>query len=144
MRVEGLEAGTGTADEHEYIKKTNNKRSQKHAGLPFVLELLRKSYREYLQMLNTLGRQPYLENAALEVTENFLVPLSYHLLAATATTTGRKVLNSQKAITRSSYRDGSKKGQFFKSHGHLKLLALNKSPVINTNSEKGSQQSAGQ
>ena len=44
-------------------------------------------------MPNTLGLQPYLENAALEVAETFAVPLSYHNLA----TILRKVLISQMA-----------------------------------------------
>ena len=44
-------------------------------------------------MPDTLGLQPYLENAALEVAETFAVPLSYHNL----TTMRRKVLISQMA-----------------------------------------------
>ena len=44
-------------------------------------------------MPNTLGLQPYLENAALEVAETFAVPLSYHNPA----TILAKVLNSQMA-----------------------------------------------
>ena len=53
-------------------------------------------------MPNTLGLLRYLENEASEVAETFAVPLKYHNLA----TTGRKVLNSQMAITSSSYKYG--------------------------------------
>ena len=53
-------------------------------------------------MPNTVGLQPYLEDAALEVAETFAVPLSYH----NPSTMLRKVINSQ--ITRRQSQSSAK------------------------------------